>query len=165
MKKLISIVLGAVMGLSLAACGGSSASSAASAKEYNLDDIVSAVEAVNPVSNPREVDDFALENEFMLSADDVVSYKGELSNDQGNSAQIMAVQCADGKADDVKKALETYQQNQVAYYGNYAEFADGQALIKDGRIVEKGDYVVLVFANTDGASYTDIDNALSSALD
>ena len=55
MKKLISIVLCAVMGLSMAACGGSSAS--ASAKEYNLDDIVSAVEAVNPVSNPREVDD------------------------------------------------------------------------------------------------------------
>ena len=96
MKKLISIVLCAVMGLSMAACGGSSAS--ASAKEYNLDDIVSAVEAVNPVSNPREVDDFALENEFMLSADSVVAYKGELSNDQGNSAQIMAVQCADGKA-------------------------------------------------------------------
>lgn len=163
MKKLISIVLCAVMGLSVAACGGSSAS--ASAKEYNLDDIVSAVEAVNPVSNPREVDDFALENEFMLSADSVVAYKGELSNDQGNSAQIMAVQCADGKADDVKKALETYQQNQIAYYGNYAEFADGQALIKDGRIVEKGNYVVLVFANTDGASYTDIDKALSAALD
>ena len=122
MKKLISIVLCAVMGLSMAACGGSSAS--ASAKEYNLDDIVSAVEAVNPVSNPREVDDFALENEFMLSADSV-----------------------------------------VAYYGNYAEFADGQALIKDGRIVEKGNYVVLVFANTDGASYTDIDKALSAALD
>ena len=60
MKKLISIVLCAVTGLSMAACGGSSAS--ASAKEYNLDDIVSAVEAVNPVSNPREVDDFALEN-------------------------------------------------------------------------------------------------------
>ena len=128
MKKLISIVLCAVMGLSMAACGGSSAS--ASAKEYNLDDIVSAVEAVNPVSNPREVDD-----------------------------------CADGKAGDVKKALETYQQNQIAYYGNYAEFADGQALIKDGRIVEKGNYVVLVFANTDGASYTDIDKALSAALD
>ena len=163
MKKLISIVLCAVMGLSMAACGGSSAS--ASAKEYNLDDIVSAVEAVNPVSNPREVDDFDLENEFMLSADSVVAYKGELSNDQGNSAQIMAVQCADGKADEVKKALETYQQNQIAYYGNYAEFADGQALIKDGRIVEKGNYVVLVFANTDGASYTDIDKALSTALD
>ena len=45
------------------------------------------------------------------------------------------------------------------------EFADGQALIKDGRIVEKGNYVVLVFANTDGASYTDIDKALSAALD
>ena len=75
------------------------------------------------------------------------------------------MQCADGKADEVKKALETYQQNQIAYYGNYAEFADGQALIKDGRIVEKGNYVVLVFANTDGASYTDIDKALSAALD
>ena len=163
MKKMISMVLCAAMGLGLVACGGSTSSAAS--KEYNLDDIVSAVEAVNPVSNPREVDDFALENEFMLSKDDVVAYKGELSNDQGNSAQIMAVQCADGKADSVKDALETYKQNQVAYYGNYAEFADGQALITDGRIVEQGDYVVLVFANTDGASYDDIDKALSAALD
>lgn len=162
MKKIISFVLCAVACVGFTAC---SKSSATESKEYNLDDIVAAIETVNPVSNPREVNDFALENEFMLNSEDVIAYKGELSNDQGNSAQIMVVQCADGKVADVKAALETYQDNQVAYYGNYAEFANGQAMIQDGRVVDKGDYIVLVFANTDGASYDDIDKAISAALD
>ena len=162
MKKLISAILAAAMALSLAACGGSSK---ADAKEYNLDDVVSAIEASNAVSNPREIDDFAFENEFLLNKEDVVAYKGIMSNDQGNSALIMVVQAASGKAADVKAALETYKQNQVAYYGNYAEFAEGQALIQDGRVVDKGDYVVIVFANTEGASYSDIDSAISKALD
>lgn len=161
MKKLIFAILCAALALSLVACGGSSKV----AKEYNLSDVVSAIQASNAVSNPRDVDDFAFQNEFLLNKDDVVEYKGIMSNDQGNSALIMAVKCASGKAADVKKALETYKQNQVAYYGNYAEFADGQALIKDGRVVDKGDYVVIVFANTEGASYSDIDSAISKALD
>lgn len=162
MKKIVSFVLCAVMALSLVACGGSKP---ASAKEYNLADVVSTIESANAVSNPREVDDFAFENEFLMNKDDVVAYKGIMSNDQGNSALIMAVQCASGKTADVKNALENFKQNQVAYYGNYAEFAEGQALIKDGRVVDKGDYVVIVFANTEGASYSDIDSAISKALD
>lgn len=162
MKKLISAILAAAMAVSLAACGGSSKPAA---KEYNLDDVVSAIESSNAVSNPREIDDFAIENEFLLDKENVVAYKGIMSNDQGNSALIMVVQAASGKAADVKAALEAYKQNQVAYYGNYAEFAEGQALIQDGRVVDKGDYVVIVFANTEGASYSDIDSAISKALD
>ena len=162
MKKLISAILAAAMAVSLAACGGSSKPAA---KEYNLDDVVSTIESSNAVSNPREIDDFAIENEFLLDKENVVAYKGIMSNDQGNSALIMVVQAASGKAADVKTALETYKQNQVAYYGNYAEFAEGQALIQDGRVVDKGDYVVIVFANTEGASYSDIDSAISKALD
>ncbi|MDD6678280.1 MAG: hypothetical protein PUF71_02690, partial [Firmicutes bacterium] len=99
MKKLISAILAAAMALSLAACGGSSK---ADAKEYNLDDVVSAIEASNAVSNPREIDDFAFENEFLLNKENVVAYKGIMSNDQGNSALIMVVQAASGKAADVK---------------------------------------------------------------
>lgn len=162
MKKLISAILAVAMAVSLAACGGSSKPAA---KEYNLDDVVSAIESSNAVSNPREIDDFAIENEFLLDKENVVAYKGIMSNDQGNSALIMVVQAASGKAADVKTALEAYKQNQVAYYGNYAEFAEGQALIQDGRVVDKGDYVVIVFANTEGASYSDIDSAISKALD
>ena len=162
MKKLITCVLSAALAMGLVACGGSSSSAP---KEYNLETVVNTIAEANAVANSRSIDDFSIENDFMLNSEDIVSYYGIASNDQGNSATILAVQCATGKASDVKSALETYKQNQVAYYGNYAEFADGQACIEDGRVVDKGDYVVLVFANTEGASYTDIDKAVSAALD
>ena len=34
----------------------------------------------------------------------------------------------------------------------------------DARIIAKGDYLVMVVANTEGADYTEIDTALDEAL-
>ena len=48
--------------------------------------------------------------------------------------------------------------------GLYAEFADKEAMAADARIVAKGDYLVMVVANTEGADYTEIDTALDEAL-
>ena len=157
MKKLISAALcGIMLAAALVGCGGSS-----SQKTYNLDDVVAAVEKVNEVANPLAMDDFAIENDVGLNLDDVAEYKGEQSNNQGD---ILVVKANSGKAADVQKALETYKSNQETYYSNYAEFADGLAQIKDGRVVTKGDYVVLVFANTSGADYAEIDKAIDAAL-
>ena len=189
MKKLIATMTCAVLAAAvLAGCGGSSSSSsssaasqaastpassaasseassaAASSDGYNLDDIVSAIEAANPISNPLELDETALEFDMMLTMENVEKFAGVRSNDQGNSGTILVVKAAAGKAGDVSGELETYKQNQVAYYGNYSEFADGQAQIEEGRVVTSGDYVVLVFANTEGADYGEIDKAIDSAL-
>ena len=160
MKKLISAALcGIMLAAALVGCGGSS-----SQKTYNLDDVVAAVEKVNEVANPLAMDDFAIENDVGLNLDDVAEYKGEQSNNQGDSATILVVKANSGKAAEVQKALETYKSNQETYYSNYAEFAAGLAQIKDGRVVTKGDYVVLVFANTSGADYAEIDKAIDAAL-
>ena len=188
MKKLIATMTCALLAAAvLAGCGGSSSSSstasskvdsasssaaassgassaAASTDGYNLEDIVSAIEAANPISNPLEIDETALQYDMMLTMENVESFAGVRSNDQGNCGTILVVKAAAGKAGDVAGELETYKQNQVAYYGNYAEFADGQAKIEDGRVVTSGDYVVLVFANTEGADYGEIDKAIDSAL-
>ena len=191
MKKQIATMTCALLAaVVLAGCGGSSSSStasskvdsassstaasvgststassaAASADGYNLDDIVSAIEAADPISNPLEIDETALQYDMMLTLENVESFAGVRSNDQGNSGTILVVKALAGKAGDVAAELETYKQNQVAYYGNYAEFADGQAQIEDGRVVTSGDYVVLVFANTEGADYGEIDKAIDSAL-
>ena len=182
MKKLICLSLAAaLLALSLAACGsdsssstpasepaspsssGSEASSAASSTAtYNLGDIVTAIEAANPVTNPRELDDFALENQVMLNMDNVADFSGKVSNDNANSALILAIQAQPGKAEDVKADLENYKSGLTT--GMYAEFAEKEAQAKDARIVVKGDYVVMVIANTEGASYSDIDTAVDSAL-
>ena len=108
MKKLISAALcGIMLAAALVGCGGSS-----SQKTYNLDDVVAAVEKVNEVANPLAMDDFAIENDVGLNLDDVAEYKGEQSNNQGDSATILVVKANSGKAADVQKALETYKSNQ-----------------------------------------------------
>lgn len=183
MKKLICLSLAAaLLAVSLAACGSDSSSSApaqdssapasqsaasdsaaaSGTSAYNLDDIVTAIEAANPVTNPRELDDFALENQVMLNMDNVADFSGKVSNDNANSALILAIQAQPGKAEDVKADLESYKSSLTT--GMYAEFAEKEAQAKDARIVVKGDYVVMVIANTEGASYSDIDTAVDSAL-
>lgn len=177
---LAAVLLAAVL---LAGCGGgassastpaasqpaasapdaSSAASAPAANSYNLSDIIAAVEAVNPVANPREIDDFGLENTYLLTMDNVAEYAGKVSNDAANSALILAVKAVEGKAGDVKAELDAYK-TELAEGGLYAEFADKEAQAKDARLVVKGDYVVLVIANTEGAQYADIDKALDEAL-
>ena len=111
----------------LAGCGGSasSASSAASsaassgaasqsasepaasvsAEENGASDAVaSAVDALleaDPISNQFEITAMNIEYDFGLKADDVTSYKGLKSNDNGDAGLVLAIQPAAGKAQDV----------------------------------------------------------------
>ena len=48
----------------------------AEANTANLDAAVSALEEVNPIANPRALDDFSVENELMLTMDNIAGYKG-----------------------------------------------------------------------------------------
>ena len=57
-----------------------------------------------------------IEYDFGLKADDVTSYKGIKSNDNGDAGLVLAIQPAAGKAQDVMDTLKTYQQDQVAFY-------------------------------------------------
>ena len=144
----------------LTGCGGSassassSASSAASsgaasqsasepaasvsAEENGASDAVaSAVDALleaDPISNQFEITAMNIEYDFGLKADDVTSYKGLKSNDNGDAGLVLAIQPAAGKAQDVMDTLKTYQQDQVAFYGNYAEFAQAQSNVENAII-------------------------------
>lgn len=149
------------------ASGNSQASSqveaAASSSAYNLTDIVAAVEQANPVSNPRDVDDNFISLDMLLTSENIAEYAGKVSNDQGNSALILAIKAVEGKGAEVKTELEAYKTS-ISTGGLYAEFADMETMAKDARIVAKGDYLVLVVANTQGADYAEIDKALDEAL-
>lgn len=161
MKKLLSLLLvAACLTLALVGCGDKPTTEA---KTYNLADIVTAVETANPVSNPREVNDNFITLDMMLTKDNVVEYAGKVSNDQGNSALIVAVKAVEGKASELKAEMAAYKTS-VSTGGLYAEFAAMEEMAKDARIVEKGDYLVMVIANTEGADYAEIDTALNEAL-
>ena len=168
----------------LTGCGGSasSASSAASsgaasqsasapaasvsAEENGASDAVaSAVDALletNPISNQFEITAMNIEYDFCLKADDVTSYKGIKSNDNGDAGLVLAIQPAAGKAQDVMDTLKTYQQDQVAFYGNYAEFAEAQSNVENAIIDGSDDLVVMVIASN-GCS-ADLTSAVNGVL-
>ena len=172
----------------LTGCGGSasSASSAASsaassgaasqsasepaasvsAEENGASDAVaSAVDALletNPISNQFEITAMNIEYDFGLKADDVTSYKGIKSNDNGDAGLVLVMEAADGKAEDVANQLAAYQQDQVAFYGNYAEFAQAQDNVENAVIAFKGNTIVMVIASNECTA--DLDSAVDSAL-
>jgi hypothetical protein len=182
--KLSVIAVSAVLAVALTGCGGSAssapssvssasasapvsdaASPAADTTENGTADLDSAVEtllAANPISNQFEIAAMNIEYDFGLKAEDVAAYKGVKSNDNGDAGLVLVVEAASGKAQDVVTALESYKQDQVAFYGNYAEFAQAQSNVENAIISSKGDRVVMVIASNECSA--DLNSAVDSAL-
>ena len=139
------------------------ASDDAEANTANLDAAVSALEEVNPIANPRALDDFSVENELMLTMDNIAGYKGDVTNDQADCGLVFVAQAKPGKAADVESELQAYKDS-LSANDLYAEFADKVALAKDARIVTNGDYVAIVIAGISTPDYSAIDTALETAL-
>lgn len=133
------------------------------AQTENLDSAVAALEAVNPIDNPLAYSDFDVENTLMLTMDNLVAYKGDVSNTQSDCGLVFVAQAKDGKAADVEKELQAYKESLTAN-NMYVEFADKMALAKDARIVTKGNYVAMVIASIGVGDYTEIDKVLETAL-
>ena len=182
--KLSVIAVSAVLAVALTGCGGSASSApssvssasasapasstaapAADTTENGTADLDSAVEtllAANPISNQFEIAAMNIEYDFGLKAEDVAAYKGVKSNDNGDAGLVLVVEAASGKAQDVVTALESYKQDQVAFYGNYAEFAQAQSNVENAIISSKGDRVVMVIASNECSA--DLSRAVDSAL-
>lgn len=182
--KLSVIAVSAVLAVALTGCGGSASSApssvssasasapasstaapAADTAENGTADLDSAVEtllAANPISNQFEISAMNIEYDFGLKAENVAAYKGVKSNDNGDAGLVLVVEAASGKAQDVVTALESYKQDQVAFYGNYAEFAQAQSNVENAIISSKGDRVVMVIASNECTA--DLNSAVDSAL-
>ena len=182
--KLSVLAVSAVLAVALTGCGGSAssapssvsgasasapvsdaASPAADTAENGTADLDSAVEsllAADPISNQFEITAMNIEYDFGLKAEDVAGYKGVKSNDNGDAGLVLVVEAASGKAQDVVTALESYKQDQVAFYGNYAEFAQAQSNVENAIISSKGDRVVMVIASNECSA--DLTSAVDSAL-
>ena len=182
--KLSVIAISAVLAVALTGCGGSASSApssvssastsapasstaapAADTTENGTADLDSAVEtllAADPISNQFEIAAMNIEYDFGLKAEDVAAYKGVKSNDNGDAGLVLVVEAASGKAQDVVTALESYKQDQVAFYGNYAEFAQAQSNVENAIISSKGDRVVMVIASNECTA--DLNSAVDSAL-
>ena len=185
--KIASLALCAALSAAvLTGCGGSSASSSvassaassaaasqaassvagSAAAEENgtadLDGIYNTLLQADPISNQFEIAAMNIEYDFGLQADDVVSYKGVKSNDNGDAGLVLVIEAADGKAEDIANQLTAYQQDQVAFYGNYAEFAQAQTNVENAVIAYKDNRVVMVIASNECTA--DLDSTVDSAL-
>ena len=182
--KFSVIAVSAVLAVALTGCGGSASSAASSVSgtassapvadaaspaadttengAVDLDSAVESLLAANPISNQFEIAAMNIEYDFGLKAEDVAGYKGVKSNDNGDAGLVLVVQAASGKAQDVVTALESYKQDQVAFYGNYAEFAQAQSNVENAIISSKGDRVVMVIASNECSA--DLSRAVDSAL-
>ena len=162
-KMILSTAAVALSCALLAGCGGSSSSStpaassqaassvassavseaaSATAEGTNgtdaLDDAVNTLLDTNPISNQFEIAAMNIEYDF-------------------------GIQAAAGKAQNVVDALTTYQKDQVAFYGNYAEFAQAQSNVENAVIGSNdSDLVVMVIASNEYSA--DLSSAVDSVL-
>ncbi len=165
MKKICSLLLALCTLAALATGCGKDAET----KQYNLDDVMAAIEAVAPVSVPADMDDDYLTGMYGINMEDVEEYKGKYTNVNLSTDEILIIKTAKGKTDTIKEACEARRKakdDQSAMYDDQAHKA------QNGRIVVKGDYVIFVVAGDwtrieNGevdAVYQEIDEAIDDAL-
>lgn len=190
MKNRSKLMIAAAVAAScvlLAGCGSSAsstASSAASSESASGSVVLSQVESAlpddgtnspdeladevntlleaNPIANQFEIAAMNIEYDFSLKAEDVAGYKGVKSNDNGDAGLVLVIEPAEGKADDIVEALKAYQQDQVAFYGNYAEFATAQANVENAVIASSADRVVMAIASNECTE--DLTDAVNDVL-
>ena len=148
-----------------AASAPASSAAADSAENGSSDALADAVNTLldtNPISNPFEIAAMNIEYDFNLPAEDVTSYKGVKSNDNGDAGLVLVIEPAAGKAQNVADALTAYKEDQVAFYGNYSEFAQAQTNVENAVISGNDDLVVMVIASN--ACSADLTKAVSSIV-
>ncbi len=164
MKKIIALALSAVLAISMVACGGNDSTSA-----YDVSVVAKTIEDANPIrmSTPIEQDyiDFIGLTEDMFTA-----YAGSYCPITPGVDVIIVVEAKEGKVEDVKAVLENRKAELVAANENYV----GSLLSKAeaGRVVVKGNYVVLVIAGDEivvedqgvEAAYAPVDAAIEEAF-
>lgn len=186
-SKLMIVAAVAASCVLLAGCGSSASSTASSAASSEsapgsvvlsqvesalpddgtnspdeLADEVNTLLEANPIANQFEIAAMNIEYDFGLKAEDVAGYKGVKSNDNGDAGLVLVIEPAEGKADDIVEALKAYQQDQVAFYGNYAEFAAAQANVENAVIASSADRVVMAIASNECTE--DLTDAVNDVL-
>lgn len=154
MKKVFSIVCAVCMAAMMVACGSS-------AKEYDVNEVLSALNTANPLGESREVTADDVNLIMNISSDMYEEFAGSIGSDEITGAMNLVIKAADGKAEDVKSALATYQANQISVRAPYA--ADAAAVLEDGRLEVKGNYVVLSLGSSADV-YADVDTAIADTF-
>lgn len=160
MKRIAVILLaGCLLCATLTGCGDG-----AGKANYNVTDIASALEDVASIENPIDITQDDLIYEFGVDMENVAEFSGQKTGVANTAGTVLVIKANAGKASDVKTALENYKNGIVSVSENYQnDFPDAYKQISDGRIITKGDCVILAIAAAN-VEYTDVDTAIDEAL-
>ena len=149
-----------------AASAPASSAAADSAENGSSDALADAVNTLleaNAISNQFEIDPIAIEYDFGMAADDVESYKGVKSNDNGDAGLVIVVKPAEGKMQNVLDALDSYKQMMIDTCSNYpADFAQALENANNAIIANNDELAVMVIASNECT--TDLTSAVNSVL-
>lgn len=168
MKKIIALALSSLLALSVfTACGGDDDKKDAPA--YDVNKVYETISAAAPVENASEIDE-----EYMsfigLDSEMYEAYKGSYCPITPGVDIVMVVQAKDGKAADVEAALTARRDEIFRANENYPGTNRDKA--EAGRVVVKGNYVVLAIAGDPAVceaegvekAYEPIDQAINEAF-
>ena len=141
MKKIISVIMAAILSMSLlTACGGGKEVTAS----YDVNEVLTTITDAVPLAMPGEVTEEYLTIMMGLDMADVANYAGMMAMVNVSADCVVVIEAAEGKIDTVKAALENTKQSIVNSFELY--LPDQFEKAKAGRIVVKGNYAVLAIA-------------------
>ncbi len=162
MKKIASILLTLTLSLTfLTACGGGDGDTKAS---YDVNEVLNKINSSVAVSEAGDLNEEYLTIMMSMNKDDVKSYAGKVTQNGSQCAdQIIVIEANDGKIDTVKQNLESYKESIVKSHENYPSIALDKA--KEGRVVVKGNFAVLVIGGDESVSVSEAYKAVDTAID
>ena len=156
MKKLVSLLLAAMLLLSAAACGEKEPAAPALKEGVTLQSIVDSISEEYEFSMPGALDETMLTDLLGINTDDVEDYAGNITMVMVSADNLIAVKAKEGKIEDVKAALEKRKEARIAeqYLPDMISKAEA------GKVVTKGDYAALLIV---GDTTKDISEEIDKA--
>ena len=138
MKKIISLIMAGALSLTmLTACGGK-----AETPSYDVNEIITTITDAVPVAMAGDITEEELTIMMGLNMEDVASFAGKVSMANVSADRVLVIEAAEGKVDVIEAAVEAFKQSVVSSFELY--LPDQYEKAQAGRIVVKGNYVVLV---------------------
>ena len=142
MKKLVSLLLAAMLLLSAAACGEKEPAAPALKEGVTLQSIVDSISEEYEFSMPGALDETMLTDLLGISAEDVEEFAGNITMVMVSADNLIAVKAKEGKLEAVQNALE----DRLAFVNQSFEqyLPEQYAKAQAGKVFTVGDYAFLV---------------------
>lgn len=170
MKKIFALAFTLCLALTaFTACGAKEEkpSSQPTTSAYDVTEILATIEEAAPVRNAAEVGTDYLAW-LGIKPETYTNFAGSYCSVTPGVDIILVVEANDGQTDDIKAAMEARKAAIIGENENYDEYYTKKA--DAGRVVVKGNYVVLAIAGNaetvdqlDGA-YAEVDKAIDKAF-